>query len=414
MMLSAGEPRATLLLLAAFVLGACINACSGGGGYQAPEPIPSLVSEATIINLYPAGDRLYIYLAAVGSVPMSAPLIFDTGSAGLTLDAHAVFPPSMFDASGRLLFPGNQTPLSVSGVTVMPAPAKKEFGGAGGTTLLGYVGYTRVTFGDAKTQLTTSEMPVFLYDSTSPSSASNPTGYGPAQGIFGVDNLADQLAESFTKSPLAACEGQSSPPCYVASVLKYLSYAPGLDAGFRLAPAELQPCAISSTPGECLPEPMLTVGLNMEEMNGFAVKSLVCPPTSSEEPAYYGPDAIQGYRVCEKSIAGADISISAPMAAPPLASFLLFPGPVLFDTGAPENEVEDSSLPSSITLTAGNVVVTLPVPFTYSYMIDDTNTPTVLQPIVNNKQNHIGVGYFESNYFFLDYTTSTEGWMLGN
>lgn len=391
-----------------------ICACSGHGSSPTVSSSPSLITTPTLINLYPSTDnnRLYIYLTAIGEKAVTAPLIFDTGSAGLTLDAHAVFPPSMFDSSGRLLFASDHTPLSYSGVRVMPEPAEKAFGGVGGTTLYGYVGYAQVSFGDTEGQLTTSQMPVFLYDSTS--SPGNPTGYGDAQGIFGVDNLADQVAESFTRSPLAVCEPQSGPPCYVVSVLKYLSYAPGLDAGFLLNPARLVSCSISSTPGDCQPEPMLAVGLNAAVTDGFTVKSLVCPPSSSEQPAYYGPNMIRGYQVCEKSIAGADISIYGPMASSPLESFLSFPGPVLFDTGTEDNEVEDTSLSSKLTLTGGTVVVTLPVPFSYSYMIGavTTNTLTTLRPTVNNNQNHIGVGYFESNYFFLNYASGTEGWML--
>jgi hypothetical protein len=341
---------------------------------------------------------------------MPAPLIYDSGSAGLTLYAHAVFPPSMFDGSGHLKFP-SQGNLVYEGITVTPRPVRREFGGRGGVTLYGYLGFAAIAFGDNFGQLSTSVMPFFVYDTTS--SSITGSGFGDAQGIFGVDDLADEISLEATSTMLPACTMGNLPPCYVASVLKYLDYSPGIDAGFLLAPAGLKSCVVWPQ-NTCLPEPMLTVGLTQAVESGFSEVSLVCPPTPNETPAYYGPDIVEGYPVCEKSIAGGDIRITLASAYMPVS----YPGPLLFDTGTVDNEIEDRSLASGVAEPLDtSVAISFPVSgsetFSYDYVIGiSDNLPTQLLPSVNNGQNHIGVEFFEYNHFYIDYSNSKEGWKL--
>lgn len=402
-----GGALAFVLAVASLNISGCDNnSLSAGSTVEAP----------TSINLYPSmdGDRLYVFLTAVGGQPptIPAPLIFDSGSAGLSLDAHAVFPANMFDGTGHLIFPAPESTLTYNGITVRPQAVEREFGGQGGITLDGYLAFASISFGDNAAQLTTSVMPLFLYDSTS--SANGGTGFGNAQGIFGVDDLADQISLHPTATMLAPCTMENLSPCYVVSVLKYLTYNPLINAGFRLDPAVLQPCAISSA-NNCQPEPMLTVGLAPATETGFSVASLICPPTSSEEPPYYGPSFIEDYRVCEKSLPGGNVSVTLPSSSVPI----LFSGPVLFDTGTEQNLIQDPAASAPITEPLNTTVaVSFPISdnetFSYSYVVGvSDNTPTTLQSVVNNGQNHIGVDYFEYNHFFIDYNFGLEGWKPG-
>jgi hypothetical protein len=372
------------------------------------------VTTFTTIDLYPAtdGDRIYIFVTGVGQVALDMPLIFDTGSAGLTLDAHAVLPLSMFDSNGLLTFANNEASFAYNGITVMNQPGSKSFGGKNGFTETGYMGYAQVTFGDARGQLTTTTIPMFLYDFVSPSIYTG-TGLGSAQGIFGVDDVADLIGEATGNGPFPECTKQTAPPCYVVSVLKSLNYTPGLNAGFKLTPALLQPCSILA-PGDCTSEPMLTVGLSAATTAGFSVEHLTCPP--AEDPVYQGANSIGGFSVCGKSIAGSTIQISG---ASDVDGSVNVNGPysepVLFDSGTVPTEVLLSTLPSEASLSQNaSVTVTLPHGFTYNYTtMDDVQTETILVPDVNNGQNHVGVGYFEMNSFFIDYSGAMEGWMLG-
>ena len=79
--------------LAAAVGAAILGSC---GGSSDSAPAANLVSGAIetpiVINLYPnqsaiAPPRLVVMATSVGSVPVSMPLIFDTGSAGVTVNA---------------------------------------------------------------------------------------------------------------------------------------------------------------------------------------------------------------------------------------------------------------------------------------------------------------------------------------
>jgi hypothetical protein len=369
-----------------------------------------------VMNLYPSmdEDRLYLLLTVIGeqSVPSPTPLIYDTGSAGLTLYAHAIFPSTMFDDKGHLIFPAPQGNLVYNGITVMPQAVEREFGGEGGITLYGYLGFASISFGDAAGELSTSVLPLFLYDTTS--SSNSGSGFGDAEGIFGVDDLADEISIQPASTTLPACTAGSPPPCYVVSVLKYLNYSSDIYAGFRLDPSLLQPCNVMPT-NSCPPQPMLTVGLTDATESGFSVASLMCPPASNEQPLYYGPNTIQGYPVCEKSIPNGNIDITLPSATTAMS----FPGPLLFDTGTIENEIRDSSLTAAVTV-AMNTKVAVNFPllndqiFSYTYVAGvSDNLSTFLQPTVNNGQNHIGVEYFEYNSFFIDYTRGQEGWKLG-
>jgi hypothetical protein len=367
-----------------------------------------VVKSPTTLNLYPSydGNRLYILAVAVGQESLDLPLDFDSGSAGLILDAHKIFPGTMFDESGVFVFP-SEAAFSYNGIAVTNQRGRKEFGGKGGVTVSGFLGYAPVTVGDATASLTTGVVPILFVDSSTAPADAGPIGLGPSEGVFGVDDLADQIATGSAPASLPACSIQTGAPCYVVSALKYLSYSNGLHAGFVLRPSPLKDCAITSS--TCLPAPTLTVGLTSSSAEGFYLSDLVCPPTSAELPPYYGPPAIEGYAVCQKSIAGGLITVTGPNGGS-------FSGPVLFDTGTVSTEVRDTALPSPFTVPSNNsVTLTLPSGFNYHYeTAAGVETATLLEPLVNNNQNHVGVGYFESNYFLLDYTDSREGWMLGS
>ena len=412
-------------LLVTVVLGACSS-------NSKPGTPPSVVEQPTAINLYPSGadNRLFVFITAVGSNPVSMALIFDSGSAGITLDAHAIFPPDMFDASGNLIFSADQ-PFTYNGVMVTNQRATKGFGGTNGFVESGYLGYAQVTFGDAAGQLTTDVMPVFLYDHSTPQNPTQPSGIGLALGIFGVDPLADELMVSAMLTQGPECTQQTAVPCYAGSILKYLGYGGSVHAGFMLSPSPLQPtCTVglitsasqpeAAQPQSCVPEPMLTIGLTGSSEGDFSASALTCPPMTDEMPKYLGPNQIQDYAVCEKSIPNSTITLTGLEQSNCATPFVFPPSRVLFDTGTqdmqlypPSNsDMPNCTLPSSLPMGTG-VMVSLPSSpsgFTYAYKVMNSATHTVVASTTNNEQNHVGVGYFETNSFFIDYTSNMEGW----
>jgi hypothetical protein len=401
--------RFSALLLVGALL--CVTACDdqyrpfhysypdqsngGAGVIQLPTPI----------NLYPSseGSRLYVMVTAVGSQAVSMPLAFDTGSAGITLNASAIgFPSSMFSASG-FVFPADQSSLTYGGITVTNQQGTRSYGGAGGKTQTGNLGFAQVTFGDESGALTTSVMPVFLYYKVTLNAPPYALASENHDGWFGVNTEANKIAVT-TPIPGAAenlpCTLDTGASCYVVSVLKYLSYAPWLDAGFALAPAALQPCNIFDA-GACPPAPMLTVGLSSESEAGFSQVTLTCPQSN-----YAGPDIIVGYPVCQDLIPFSDVTLAAPGKSPITLNNLA----VLFDSGNPAADINQSNTPLSSPLPVGTVVtVTTPSAFIYQYPAEAQGiTETFFDTSINTG---FGINFFTEHALFINFTTSTEGWM---
>lgn len=381
----------------------CLTDCGGGsGGSLTTQPGPT----ATVLSLYPVGSatttgRLFVKVTAVGSTSVNMPLIFDTGSAGITLYAPAILPASMV-SSGGFIFATGETSLTYNGVTVTNQQGTRTYGSAStGTTQTGNIGYAQVSFGDSAGTLTTATMPVFLYYSI----VSNATGQSlpppPQQGVFGVNSVTNLITVPGTTEPADGyplCTPQTSGSCRTVSVLKYLQYPEGINAGFLLTHASLQACDISSE-GACTPQPILTVGLTPALEAGFSTASLNCPPPQN---TYIGPPEMNGYPVCLAAIPNTTLSASGSATG-------TLTGELLFDSGTPYNQADvpsGSTFPAPVPAGA-NVLVTTPSGFTYAY----TNTPGITQ--TNTSQTApsiIGIAYFTTNSLFVDFTTSTEGW----
>jgi hypothetical protein len=197
-----------------------------------------------------------------------------------------------------------------------------------------------------------------------------------------------------------ACSAETSGSCYVVSILKYLNYAAGVNAGFMVSPSPLQSCDITMM-GSCSPSRTLTIGLNDSVKTGFSTARMNCPPIN-----YSGPDAMNGYAVCQAGIPNTTVTISG------LESGVLA-GTVLFDSGTPSmvfNVPMGAIFPASVSA-GSSVLVGTPSGFTYSYAAGAGSeaTATTVQPN-SAAQSIVGVGYFTTNSFFVDFTAGTEGW----
>jgi hypothetical protein len=320
------------------------------------------------------------------------PVAFDTGSAGVTLNALSIFPSTMVTPTG-FIFPQGQTSMSFEGITVTNEQGTRSYGGSTGKTEIGNIGYATVTLGDGSASLTTTVMPLFLYYAVQVNDTDYQAAPQTQQGWLGVNDAPDLIDIPGSTEPLsgyAACSANSVGSCYVVSALKYVDFSPDLDAGFMLNPSPLQTCDIL-TPGSCAPTPMLTIGLTAPLKDGFSTIQLTCPPAN-----YNGPTTIAQYAVCSQFISD------------PLIAVLLDEN-VLFDTGNPAVVLyrSSSSLPSP--LPAGtSVLVTLPSGFSYRYTASATGIAETT--ISSNTSSGIGINYFITNSFFIDFSSSTEGW----
>ena len=409
---------------------ACFLSACGGSSTQTPPPAParspspSMLQEPTVINLYPAaspsdGPRLFVFVTAVGSVSFDAPLplAFDTGSSGMTLFAPNAFP-SMAKACSvdvptgcGFTFPAGQHSITFDNVIVTDVQATRCYGGATGRAQTGNIGFASVTFGDAAGVLTTSIMPILFYykittNSINPNQCDD-TGAienaPPQQGWFGVNTQADGVVVrgilATSQSPL--CTDGASSTCLVAGVFNYLQYANGLDAGFFLSHQALQPCSIDS--GTCQPEPMLTIGLTSAQTAGLTSNPLVCPSAT----------LLVGFPNCSANIANAVIAVSAADGSNATYSNT----PTLFDSGTPDMILappNDVTLPTTTgtNVLADNekVLITLPNSYEFSYSATPTGVDETVVIVTGTGKNVVGIDFFQNHDFYIDFTTSTEGW----
>jgi hypothetical protein len=309
----------------------------------------------------------------------------------------------MVGANGFTFAPG-QTSISYNGITVTNQSGTRKFGSSTtGKTQTGNIGYAQVTFGDDAGLQTTTLMPVFLYYLITDNATGQAVPVPHQRGWFGVNDAPNLITIAGSIEPVTgypACASGTQGSCYVGSVLKSLSYGAGLDAGFLLNPAALQPCDISAS-GDCAPAPMLTVGLNDAVKSGFSTVNLNCPPSN-----YLGPDMIDGYAVCQMGIPNSTVTVSG-SAGGALA------GTVLFDSGTPGmvlNVPAGAVFPSGVP-SGDMVLVQTPAGFTFSYRAGTASqvTDTLVQQN-STAESVIGIGYFTTNSFFIDFTAETEGW----
>jgi len=391
--------------LAAGLVAAIIGGC--GGPDLASAVNHGVIEQPVVINLYPSQaansvPRLVVMATAVGSVPLSMPLIFDTGSAGVTLYAPSIFPASMVTAAG-FVFPSGQTSITYNGITVTNQQGARTYGTTDLRAQNGNIGYAQVTFGDAQGQLTTTVMPIFLYFSIT-DIASGQEIQVPSfqQGIFGVSSTAGTIAVAGSIEPpggYPACGTDTDSTCFVVSALKYLQYGASVSAGFMLSPAPPQSCDIT-TAGSCAPSPMLTIGLSTALKAGFSTVSLPCPPNG-----YVGPSSVAGYPVCQKAIDDTTVSVSGGATGSII-------GGAVFDTGTANMQIATpagSLFPPAVPI-GSSVLVATSSGFSYSYASTSADPLATIVNVDFTGSTVIGIGYFTTNYFFIDLSSGTEGW----
>jgi hypothetical protein len=109
--------------------------------------------------------------------------------------------------------------------------------------------------------------------------------------------------------------------------------------------------------------------------------------------------------VCQKNIPNVTIAASG-------ASVGSFIGDANFDTGTPYiylSTPQSSSFPS--VLQPGTTVTVTPLSgFNYSYTVAGTGTATTVVDAGANGNSIVGVQYFTTNSFLLDFTSSMTGW----
>jgi hypothetical protein len=342
--------------------------------------------------------RIFITVSTVGSQAVQLPLALDTGSAGLTLNALAVFPSSMVSMSG-FEFASGQTSLSYNGITVTNQQASRAYGGSSGHTQIGNIGYAQITFGVANGTLTSQTMPILFYYKVVSTASNQPVTESVQDGWFGINDAPNLVSVSGGAASLPACAAGVNGSCWVVSVLKYLTYGTGVDGGFIVDPVVLQNCDIATT-GSCTPQAALTVGITPPLTAGFSLAQLQCPPAT-----YTGPASISGFAVCQERIS--DTTISA--ATAPGGSYVTT---AIFDTGTPYTvlNVPAGTVFPTVIPSGDDIQVTTPSGFVYTQTSSTDVSAINVNSAASTNAAVIGLGYFTTNSLLVNFTNENQGW----
>lgn len=305
------------------------------------------------------GKRVFIPVSKIGTKAVNYYSVFDTGSSGMTIDAHGIIPNAMITGSG-ISFSGDS--ITVNGITIIAGQYTLSYGNKTGLTKeYGYLAYAPLTIGDANGSMSAKRVPIFLYYKVVDESTGKTDTTQHALDIFGVG------------------PGSSYANSSIVSPLVYFNNNASVISGFKLA---VLPRTMFSGSGTYVSK-LLTVGLSSADVtsNGF-----IMHPLSGGSVGGYSPNIPATITYSNQTITGN----------------------VLFDTGTPlysiiENKFALSStgpLPAST-----QVTIRTTMGFTYTYTTTTaTNLTQVQNPNVTGDYRTIfGIDFFMNNEYLTDY-----------
>src|SRR6185437_7820948 len=326
-----------------------------------PPPVVTPVPLATL-GLYEVDSsiykRIFIPITKIGTVNVTYYSVFDTGSAGMTVDADGLLPKSMITSSG-ITVAGDS--VNVNGITVTSQQAGVAYGdGQSQIREYGTVAYTTVTIGDQTGKITTSRIPIFLYYKI-------------------VDSQTGQKAPVHSNDVFGVGPGLSFANNAIGSPLSYFKSPTGATSGFKL-----QTLGSAFSLGGTFVPNLLTIGLVPDDLN--ASSGFVMHQLNYFSQGGYSPDI-----PAQVTYNGHNVSAT-----------------LLFDTGTPAiSTIENSGAASNIAqLPAGTTVtMTTNSGFTYSYVTSQADNLTqVAKPSYTGDPRTIfSIDFFSDNEFLMDY-----------
>src|ERR1700743_860011 len=178
---------------------------------------PVVTNNQVTLGLYQygadSGRRVFIPITKVGTQTVNYLSVFDTGSAGMTIDAHDIIPASMITNSG-FNFTGES--VIVNGITITSQQSVISFGNNTGLTKeYGNLAYASITIGDQNGNTSAKRVPIFLY--------------------YKVVNSGKAVTLTHTLDIFGVEPGSSSANAAINSPLNYFNNNSAVTNGFRLA-----------------------------------------------------------------------------------------------------------------------------------------------------------------------------------
>jgi hypothetical protein len=338
---------------------------------------PTTTSNPVVLGLYQygadSGRRVFIPITKVGTQTINYFSVFDTGSTGMTIDAHGIVPASMITTSG-FQFTGDS--VVVNGITITSQQSVMSYGNKTSSTKeYGNLAYAPITIGDQNGNASIKRVPIFLY-------------YKVVDGTTGKTIDVDHALDVFGVGP-----GTSFVNSSIASPLTYFSIPSGLTNGFRLAVLQSNSFGSSGT----YVAKLLNIGLTSDDLSNAG---FIMHPLSYSSVGGYSPNIPSTITYNGQTVTGQ----------------------VLFDTGTPfistiENKFAVNNTSTLAVNSTGqlpaNTVITITTNMGFKYTYTTTNTTNLTAVENPNKTGDIrtifGIDFFVKNEYLTDYTNHQIG-----
>ena len=365
-MIKAYFQKIEAVVFAVFML-TMVSACKKGG--DSPDSQVAPPKPLAILGLYQQSGaenkRIYIPISQIGSKAVQYFGIFDTGSSGLTMDAHGLVPDEMITTQG-LQVTGDS--VVVNGITITNKKATMSYGDLTSSTKeYGNLAYAPITIGNSAGVATTKRIAFFMYYKVVDGNGKEISGSQHSFDVFGV----------------GPSTGFTFPA--IVSPLNGFALPANVTSGFKLA--KLDNTKFTSTGAFVVN--LLTIGLVPDDLN---TSGFIMHPLTQSSAGGYSPNI-------PATVTYGNTTVAAQ---------------ILFDTGNPavsviENNKETTALGR---LPAGTVVtITTNRGFVYTYTTNGNGKLTQIQNpnISGDIRTIMSLDFFTDNQFLTDYTNHRIG-----
>lgn len=369
---------------------------------------PVVDATPTKLGLYEmsggTGKILYIAVSQVGTKTFSQDygLDFDTGSAGMSIDAHGIIDSALITTTG-FNFTGDT--VVNHGITITRDTGRMEYGDKTDLTIVyGTLAYANVTFGQGTNTAIVKRLPFFLY-------------YKAEQSVNGkvTGDFDDHYFDICGVGPTYSYANNN-----ILSPFSYFDPGTGLTKGFKLAALG----TANFSPSPTNPVNVLTLGLTSDDLSstsGFVQHTL--PYVSGEN---YSPNIPSTITYGSKTISASVVFDSGTTPynyiedrtaiianVPPLPTGIkanLAGSKVILATGNKGLKVNNLATTSVVgadgTLATGTTVtVTTNKNFVYSFITTNTEYLTMIEnpATTGDTRTILSIEYFLNNEYMLDY-----------
>jgi len=307
---------------------------------------------------------LFVRLLKLGDKKVNQPLLFDTGSSGVTIDCKVVLPKKLCSDDGIKI----DKDTEIDGIVVTTEKVTAVYGGY---TEFGNLAKARLSFGDTKRPAETTEAIAVLIRYKGIRNSDGKVVGGPLWplGTFGVSPVGGIGAGRQITSPMAS-----------------VALSGELRRGYLLAPIGRRWKICTNERGDCPAIRPLQIGLRNQDKSGFRLQPINRASPAQNFPTLSACVAWQSSQLC---------------------------APALFDTGNSTIMVAGTDPAESATSLPKGMKVSIYIQGWAQWAFKTEYRPEVeFEPHLDH--HIVGIRYFEENSLLIDLDSNEIGLRLKN